>query len=274
MTAKILSRPETEAYATHLAKLLLENRISAKLKPENSKDRSLRILDLCSGTGCISLLLQSLLLSTFPALQIQGWDISPNAVSLARENLKRNVAAGTLRVSKGASTEFQLVDIFDDIEVQKSRLETHGRNSTCDIIISNPPYISQEAFNKETTRSVRNWEPRLALVPQRASVDFRFALEDVFYHRLLVLYESFESRILAMEVGDDEQALRVARMAFKLGVVGDQDEVQIWRDALGCSSVAGEAESLIVQGRNVRLIGAGKLRAVVLFRAIAPKASP
>lgn len=48
-------RPETEAYTTHLATLVR----NATLHPflEQRKGNGLRILDVCSGSGCIGLLL-------------------------------------------------------------------------------------------------------------------------------------------------------------------------------------------------------------------------
>ena len=78
-----------------------------------------------------------------------------------------------------------------------------------DLLTSNPPYISPSGFSLSTSRSVRNWEPKLALVPPVERVDLHqkhfydhwypgddnllplekgkveYAEEDVFYARLL-----------------------------------------------------------------------------------------
>lgn len=267
-----LFRPETEAYTTYLAKLLVEDRlhdwITSDFKPNDSqKAPCLKILDLCSGSGCISLLLQSLLSKKFPRLQIQGWDLSKDAVSLAKENLRRNVMTGNLRIKGHISTRFNAVDIFDPIAKLSLNLRTMVDTiPRCDIIISNPPYISQELFNKETTRSVRNWEPKLALVPTKAPVDTCFASEDVFYCRLMELHIQFKSKILLMEVGDDAQALRVADMAMVLPEVRKRNRIQIWRDSPGFLSHPGARQQVIIQGQKIPLIGNGKLRSVVLFR--------
>ena len=95
--------------------------------------------------------------------------------------------------------------------------------------MSNPPYISARGFDRDTGRAVRNHEPKLALVPDPAllarwhdgsgsegggSGEGPAAPEDVFYARLLRIAEETRPRLVAFEVGDLEQAVRVAEMAL------------------------------------------------------------
>ena len=71
----LIPRPETE----QLTSWLIE-----KLK--KVKNEKLNILDLCSGSGCISLALASALPNAF----IVGADINPQAITLAQKNKKHN----------------------------------------------------------------------------------------------------------------------------------------------------------------------------------------
>ncbi|KAL2177862.1 S-adenosyl-L-methionine-dependent methyltransferase [Thermothelomyces heterothallicus CBS 202.75] len=84
----LIPRPETEAYTLHLASLLSHS--------QHPPPKSLSILDLCTGTGCIPLLLLHSLLAAPSTrnipIDIHGVDISPRAVRLARENQAHNTA--------------------------------------------------------------------------------------------------------------------------------------------------------------------------------------
>lgn len=214
----------------------------------------MRILDVCSGTGCISLLLYSLLWRAFPKLSVVGLEVAQAAISLSNENLLRNVP---LNRSEG-QIQFSQGDIF--VESTGALAAAHSY----DVIISNPPYISQSGFNRETTRSVRNWEPKLALVPGSGLPEGDFAAEDVFYDRLLQLYSLHKPKVLVMEVGDEEQAGRVAELAMR--VYGVRRGIEIWRDWPGQEAELGEAQEMDISGRKITCKGAGKVRAVVISR--------
>lgn len=111
---------------------------------------TLRIADVCTGTGCIGLALAHEL----PGAQVTGIDISPDALSLARENAER----------LGLSDRFQCLE--------NNLLEGLGEASF-DIVVSNPPYIfsnvlaapkpNGEGGWETVDRSVRDYEPQLAL---------------------------------------------------------------------------------------------------------------
>ena len=139
-----------------------------------------------------------------------------------------------------------------------------------DLVISNPPYISPVDFARETQRSVRNFEPKLALVPPR-QVHSTVALPltenegDVFYPRILQIARACRAKMVLMEVDGMEQAQRVTAMAGKLQL---WDELQIWRDGLdeaqarGCS-VKQEAKA---SNGNTRIVGQG--REIAVFAAL------
>jgi methylase of polypeptide subunit release factors len=272
----------------HLSKLLVDGKLHESLTEKfredakmNCKEKTiplpaLRILDACSGTGCISLLLHHQLSRHFRNLRIIGLDISPTAVALSNENLKRNLRKGVLqefaigsadhKKEDGPSesaisvpqVQFMIHDIFDGLP---------KRIGPINIIISNPPYISKAKFNSETTRSVRNWEPKLALVPGprgllKHTQSLSISPEDIFYYQLLSTHRASFSEVLLMEVGDEEQAIRVVKLALRLHL-RNRNRIEIWRDSPDDIVDVGE---MGIGGQRIFMKGSGKVRAVVLFR--------
>ena len=71
----LIPRPETEEWVMWLVQKL-----------DSVRDQPLRILDLCTGSGCIALALAK----AFPRAQVLGVDIAPEAIALARENAEKN----------------------------------------------------------------------------------------------------------------------------------------------------------------------------------------
>ncbi|KAK4987911.1 hypothetical protein LTR66_007466 [Elasticomyces elasticus] len=93
--------------------------------------------------------------------------------------------------------------------------------------MSNPPYISPLEFDNTTSRSVRNFEPKIALVPPSDAALSGIDQGDVFYPRLLAIAEEVGAKLVLLEVADLTQARRVATMAYKQRV---WDGIEIWRD--------------------------------------------
>lgn len=262
------------------------------------KPKSLRILDLCTGTGCIALLLHALLASHFDRIQITGVDISPIALNLARRNLEHNIRLGGLDSTARADVKFCRADVLrrdnknDDnasTSISASRNmsgstiptveglllsslnlttqydpQTPGDTHTLpkiDLLISNPPYISSTDFHNGTTaRSVRLFEPKLALVPPTHTTTTTSTLgaeddnpEDIFYRRILEVSLDVRAGITVLECGDRMQAERVVRMVTGMssrGSKGDSEggeggglKVEVWPDT---------EEDCLVNGFHVR----------------------
>lgn len=72
----------------------------------------MKILDLCTGTGCIPLSLYSLLSESFPSLEFLGVDISEKALNLSRKNLEYNIAKGHLPEGAKHRVSFQKGDVL------------------------------------------------------------------------------------------------------------------------------------------------------------------
>jgi methylase of polypeptide subunit release factors len=192
-------------------------------------------------------------------MRVYGWDISKKAVELAVENLRVNTEKGNLKIKggKGSPVQFDQVDIFSTFtHAQKKQLHK------ADIIISNPPYISKEGLLRDTTRSVRNWEPRLALVPELDVYD-DVAPEDVFYKRLIHLHAHLSRpKILIMEIGDLAQALRVANLAMSDHLPSRLNKIEIWKD--WPEGKEEKQDKMVVKGVKIPVRGEGKMRAVVV----------
>lgn len=100
-----------------------------------------RVLDLGTGSGCILLSL----LSERPLAHGVGADISEKALCVARDN--------ATALELGERAEFVCSDWFD------------GIGGRFDVIVSNPPYISIEAYT-QLMIDVRGFEPRIALTDE------------------------------------------------------------------------------------------------------------
>ena len=112
---------------------------------------ALRLLDIGTGSGCIAISLASLR----PQAMVSAWDISAEALAVARRNAERN----------GVAVDFKQVDVLHVTEAE-----------TYDCIVSNPPYIC-EAEKAEMTDSVLLHEPHTALfVPNTDPLRFYRAI--------------------------------------------------------------------------------------------------
>ena len=113
-----------------------------------------RILDLCTGSGCIGLAVASRIKDARVTLA----DISKDAMAVAKKNITTHKLSG--RVSC----------------VQADALgKPAAFLGKFDMIISNPPYITGEEM-AELDDSVKNFEPHLALFGGRDGLDFYRAI--------------------------------------------------------------------------------------------------
>lgn len=124
------------------------------------------LLDMGTGSGAIAITLKKM----FPTLKVTASDISSKALSVARENAKKN----------DVSISFLESDLFENI------------NGTFDILISNPPYLS---YGEEVMEMVHNNEPHEAL----------YAKENGFYFYKQIIQKASlylkNKNILAFEIG-------------------------------------------------------------------------
>lgn len=124
----LIPRIETE----QLTDILLEQTNSDKIK-------KIRLLDLGTGSGCIPIAIKKRRAEWY----CFGIDISDHAIELARKNAQTNQV----------DVRFEVQDIIEF---------TSGSAGEWDIIISNPPYIT-ESEKEELHEQVIKYEPHQAL---------------------------------------------------------------------------------------------------------------
>ncbi|KAL7797663.1 S-adenosyl-L-methionine-dependent methyltransferase [Trichoderma ceciliae] len=257
----LIPRPETEAYTYHLADLIKSGSLQV-----GGLEHGLSIVDFCTGTGCIPLLLYALLHRQFEHLEILGVDISAQAVSLFRENVIHNVGLGHFPNPRpNHSLSVLQEDIFQDEAIKK----LEGRN--WDVMASNPPYISRHAWHYgggHIGHSVRKYEPSLALIPaDDIPVPVHWEHEDVFYARLLNIAYRLKPKVMLLEIGDEKQALRVLSQ-FSQHRLSINSQVEIWRDWPDLAS--SDEETLLEFTRNdgpgqpVITKGSGAVRSIFI----------
>ncbi|KAI3553548.1 HemK family methyltransferase [Colletotrichum abscissum] len=247
-------RAETEAYAIHLADMVTLGQLPG------FENRELRVVDFCTGTGCIALALYERLTRWAKKLSVAGVDVSPIAVNLSRENLRRNMATNSLiPPSPDKEVTFRKADVFQEADMQSLQ--------RCDVLISNPPYISRKIWTYgqgQMGYSVRKYEPKLALVPGEMVPTYEGCDHaDVFYARLLDIGSRLRTRVLLFEVGDEEQALRVVKLVRRNDFT-KHALCELWRDWPDLSPEEDEVSSFHVDGEMITVKGSGNVRSVLI----------
>ncbi|CAM1508261.1 Fc.00g051090.m01.CDS01 [Cosmosporella sp. VM-42] len=222
----LIPRPETEAYTCHLVDLIKSGELLGQ--GSGGMDNSLNVIDFCTGTGCIPLLLFSYLQRSFTRLIVRGVDISPQALQLANENIAHNITLGNF----GKPTNLQNLNITRDDVFSDSDIHNIAQ-SHWDVLVSNPPYISKDVWNcgrSQLGPSVRKYEPRLALVPDDNLPRLQECDHaDVFYARLLDIASLLKPKVILLEIGDEDQARRVLQL-FARHKIAQSSQVELWRD--------------------------------------------
>ncbi|MCE9662666.1 50S ribosomal protein L3 N(5)-glutamine methyltransferase [Halomonas sp. M5N1S17] len=138
-----------------------------------------RVLDLCTGSGCIGIATALHL----PTCDVDLADISPEALAVAKQNIQRHEV--------GARVRAVLSDVFDGLGGQRY-----------DLIVSNPPYV--DARDLATMPSEFRHEPNLALEAGHDGLDIvRRILRQAREHLT-------EDGVLIVEVGNSDRHLEAA----------------------------------------------------------------
>ncbi len=133
--------------------------------------QSLRILDLCTGSGAIAIPLSKILNT-----QVFASDVSTKALEVAEKN----------NVLNNSKVEFIESNLFEQINGEKF-----------DIIVSNPPYIKNEEI-KSLSKQVQN-EPYIALAGGEDGLDFYRKIIDEAYKHIN------KNGYLCLEIGYDQK---------------------------------------------------------------------
>jgi ribosomal protein L3 glutamine methyltransferase len=154
---------------------LIERRFAPWVAPRRVR----RVLDVGTGSGCIAIAAARAL----PRARVDAVDISPDALDVARANVRRHRLTRRVRVLES--------DHFGALG---------GRRY--DIIVANPPYVG--ARELRTLPPEYRHEPRMALAAGRTGLDsVRVILREAHRHLR-------PRGVLIVEVGNTEAAVRRA----------------------------------------------------------------
>lgn len=130
----LIPRPETEEMVLYIVRAIQEAQITTGL-----------VLDMCTGSGCIVIALAY----RFPSLSFVATDINLEALILAKENSDRY-----------GLTNIQYIhsDLFSALH-----------DYAFDMIISNPPYVSYDEWER-VNESVKNHEDPMALIANQNGI--------------------------------------------------------------------------------------------------------
>jgi release factor glutamine methyltransferase len=211
----LIPRWETEEWVEQLAEQVTETFGDVDRRP-------VRVLDICSGTGCIGLGLLNSMKGRDHALDssLVGIDINPRAVMLSRVNARR------------AGLEQQSRFICCDALTNLDNLSDTGE---FDVICSNPPYIQSSEY-ETLDFSVKMWEDKRALLAHEGGMQF---YRIILAHAIRLMCgntrgPSKGTKIIAFEVGEG-QAEIVAEMMARAFYRGgfSRHVVQVKNDACG-----------------------------------------
>ncbi|MCX8030689.1 MAG: peptide chain release factor N(5)-glutamine methyltransferase [Thermodesulfovibrionales bacterium] len=194
----LIPRQETE--------LLVEEAIKELTIIKNNLDpvgKSLSIIDLCTGSGCIALALAK----HFPTAQVYGVDFSHKALQYATSNAKENLIE---------NIHFINADISNSLECLSLIGKTY-------CIISNPPYIKRSDI-KSLQREIKDYEPLEALNGGEDGLTF---YKVIFKDSPKYLKEN---GLLILEFGAD-QASAISELASKANfknykIIKDYSEIE------------------------------------------------
>lgn len=123
----LVPRPETECIVEEAGSLF-------------PRDAALTIVDLGTGSGCLAVILAL----QFSTARVAAVDLSPAALAVARENVRRHGVAERVTLTRADAGACPLAD------------------DCADLVVANPPYISDVEY-AELSHEVRDFEPPLAL---------------------------------------------------------------------------------------------------------------
>ncbi len=155
----------------------------------------MKVLDMCTGSGCILISI----LKNIVDVEGFGYDISKQAINVAKENAKLN----------NVNAMFERSDLFEDV------------TDTFDVIVSNPPYIPTDVIGG-LMPEVAVYEPIQALDGKEDGLHF--------YRRIVEeasKYLNPEGKLL-FEIGHD-QGEAVSSLMIEAGYKG----VRVIKDLAG-----------------------------------------
>ena len=154
---------------------LLQEQLNPWVSPEHIHSA----LDLCTGSGCLAILLAD----AFEQAEVDAVDLSPEALAVAERNLQTYDLAGRINLIRS--------DLFNNLSGKRY-----------DLIVSNPPYVDGEAMN--SLPSEYKHEPELALASGDDGLDATREILRCAREHLT------DNGVLIVEIGHNRDALEAA----------------------------------------------------------------
>ena len=192
----LIPRPDTEILVQYVLDYI----------DEKYKERDIKIVELGTGSGCISLSIAYYKKNVF----VYSVDIDKKANAVAEENSKRLKLSDRVKILEG--------DLFQGIK-------NMGLKNSVDIIVSNPPYIPEdEIFGLQD--EIKKYEPLWALDGGEDGLDY--------YRRIIPQSKEYLKNrgILVFEMGFDQ-----GRKIKELMEKGNFRNINILKDLQGLDRV-------------------------------------
>ena len=119
--------------------------------PETNK--FIKILDLCTGSGCLAVSLAK----EYPNSKITATDICPAAIKVAKKN--------AILMNCANQIKFLNCDLINEKDL-------------FDIVVANPPYLSKYEYGS-ISPNIHKYEPKIALLASRGGYEFYWKIANI-----------------------------------------------------------------------------------------------
>ena len=179
----LIPRAETEVLCIKAEEMVAASQTARPAGEATASDpvrpapASLRVLDLCTGSGCIAWTLAL----DLPGAEVVATDLSQDALDLADSQF-RMASGRASRLPKGAlRPRFVKADLLD-VEATVAAVtagevpQREDLSGSFDLLTANPPYV-MVAEKAEMRQTVLGWEPHMAIfAPDRDPLAFHKAI--------------------------------------------------------------------------------------------------
>jgi ribosomal protein L3 glutamine methyltransferase len=180
------------------------------------------VLDMCTGGACIAIAMSVYM----PQIHVDAVDISPKALDIARQNVESHRVESSVSLIQS--------DLFSELD-----------DSRYDLIVSNPPYVSRDVFEKLPPEY--RAEPAAGLVCGEDGLDIVLKILDASPQYMKL------SAVLIVEVGESAETLlkllpRVPFLWLEFSFGGDGVFLLDYNQLIACQA---DVRAVLEQRNNV-----------------------